>query len=235
MKKNYLLAILVCISLMAGCSRNLLLLMDSKLEQLEKQKSFVLMSMSFEDEISKIESFYPRTLLFKINEDEKLHKLRFNSDKQIYTVLNDEKKTVLMVIEIDSGNYFFSSVRGIVFFNGSNFLSSGNNLFEAPILLDFQINENEILYLGNIKLALRMKEVKSELRAGPITPLGGQKFVNSRTFDVKINDKYKRDIIEFEKILPNLKVHSIEKKILHQWKRPTSKEFKPMKTHTYFF
>ncbi len=84
-------------------------------------------------------------------------------------------------------------------------------------------------------MILRKKTSDSELSAGPTMPLIDQTAINEATFVVEINDNYERDINDFEKVFTDLKNHNVVKRIMPSWRRPSSEDFEPKKTHFSFF
>jgi len=72
-----------------------------------------------------------------------------------------------------------------------------SNSFKVPMAMNFNVEKNEILYIGNIHVIIK-----------------------DSTVEVEINDKYKSDMNEFEKTFPNLQGRNVVKRILPQWKQP---------------
>lgn len=225
MSKIKFMSFLICMSLMVGCATNWPKQFERKLSLLDR-KGLVLASVTFDNKLNK-GSLLPHSFLIGKNGDDNYEKYRFPFPA--LRALTENRKFYLIVMDVNNGNYFFYSVRGTIV---GVFLRP---LFEAPMLVGFQAKENEILYIGNIHLVLREKASDSELRAGPVTPLIDQATIANGTFDVEINDAYERDINEFEKVFPNLKGHSVVKRILPSWRRPSSQEFEPKKTHFFFY
>lgn len=225
MSKIRFMSFLICMSLMVGCATNWPKQFDKKLALLDR-KGLVLTRLTFDNKLNKSDALLPLTFLIGKNGKDSYEKYRLNSRHLRATT---ESRGYLIVMDVDNGNYFFYSVLGRamgLFFQP---------LFEAPMLVSFQVKENEILYIGNIHLVLRNKASDSELAAGPVIPLLDQATIAGATFDVEINDEYERDMNEFEKVFPNLKGHSVVKRILPPWKRPSSQEFEPKKIFPFFF
>jgi hypothetical protein len=94
-----------------------------------------------------------------------------------------------------------------------------------PIYLSFDIDAQQVVYLGRIEATMRKKEGE-EVVAGFFLPLFDQAAsgVTSGTFDVKIVDDYENDMLEFKQRYLVLDNQKIQKTILPQWRRLTSEE-----------
>ena len=208
MGKKNIFAFLVCFSMMLGCAGNSVKDFNKKLDQLDK-KGIVLATVTFENKIDKTNTLQPGAFVMSDPSDhaEQEYAL-YGSDH--FRVLTDDKKIWLIVLQLNEGNYFLSSVRGVVL--GGFFIP----VFEAPIGKDLQSKDNEIVYIGSIHLVLRKKLSKEEKSAGIFVAghIIHQVAIAGATIDVTINDKYQKDMKEFEKVFPNIKGYSIEKRIL---------------------
>ena len=229
MFKIKFMACLICMSLLVGCAAGTdwPKEMESKLAQLDK-KGLVLSSVTFENKLDETDSILPVSFLIGKKGEDDYEKYHF-SPSQHFRVLTFDRTFYLFVLELDPGNYSFYSMRGQII--GDMF----RPLFEAPMLESFQAKKNEILYIGNIHLVLREKASDLEHRAGPVIPLLDQASIINATLDVKINDEYEKDMVEFEKVFPNLKDYSVVKKILPPWRRPSPQQFETKKTAMFFW
>ena len=227
MSKIRFMTCLIFMSLMVGCATTATLQtqLEKKLALLDS-KGLVLTTVTFDNKLDN-RSLLPRLFLIGKDGNNKNDKYRFGS--QHLRALTEGRDFYLIILEENPGKHSFYSVRGSMV--GGVF----NPSFEAPMLVNYQAKENEILYIGNIHLVLRKKTSDLELRAGPVIPIFDQAAIGDATFDVEINDEYERDINEFEKVFINLKGHSVVKRILPSWSRPTSQEFKPKKTLMGFY
>lgn len=228
MSKIKFLLCLVCMSLMVGCATtNWPKQFEKKLAMLDK-KGLVLVTVTFNNNLDNTDSIHPEVFLISKDGGENYQKYNFTGLQHL-RVLNEGRNAYLIVLDVKRNDYYFYSIRGNII---GDFLKP---LFEAPILVNFQAKDKEILYIGNIHLVLRKKVSESELRPGPILPLMDQAAIGDATFDVEIRDMYERDMNDFEKVFPNIKGHPVVKKILPPWKRPSPEEFEPKKSHFFFF
>jgi hypothetical protein len=224
MLKGMVAVVLVLLSL-AGCAtENWPKRLETNLAQLDS-KGIVLATISYYNEWERGRALHPLTLVTgKINEDKKddvsyIHIPLDNGED--LRVLSKDGKHYLIVLQNDPGTHMFYSVRGNVL---GGFLEPA---FESPILATFQTKEHEIVYIGSIQLQMRKKKSDSEYSAGPMFPLIDQAGMGGATIDVVIDDDYETDIHNFEEVFPNLKDHTVIKRILPRWKRPSSKKFSP--------
>ena len=214
--------------LLSSCAPNISTKLDKKLSRLD-QNSLILLSLSFEDKLNKDTCVSAQSLRFLIGDSRNGHYDKIKLAEKNVVVEYKKFKYFLIIFDLPPGNHYFYSIRGKII----KFLRAP--IWEAPILLNFKTKENEIVYLGHIRLILREKVSENEFRAGPIIPLLDQAGIVNKTFDVVIVDNYEKDIEEFKKKFPKLTGQKIIKRILPNWKRPSSKEFNPKKTHLFFF
>lgn len=224
MSKVRFMLFLICMLLMVGCAMNLPSQFERKLSFLDR-KGLVLATITVHNKIDESDSLIPITYLIGNNGDNDYEKYSHH----FIRCLTENRDAYLIVMDLNSGEHFFYSIRGQV--RGDWTIP----LFEVPMLVNFTIKANEIIYIGNIHLVLRKKASDSEFRAGPIIPLVDQMVIGDATFDVEINDAYEKDMNEFEKAFPNIKGYNVVKRILPSWRRPSPQEFEPKKTHIFFF
>lgn len=208
MSKVKFMSCLICMSLVIGCAANSPKHFDKKLARLDR-KGIVLATVTSDNRLDKTDKLQPGAFVIsKKGENEKEYVLYASNHFRIFTENNEY---CLIVLEVNKGNHFISSIRGVVL--GDVFLP----VFETQVQRNFQANINEIIYIGNIHLILRKKASDSESSAG-VTFVPGRVIdsiaIAGTTIDVKINDEYERDMNEFEKAFPNLKGHTIIKRIL---------------------
>ncbi len=232
MSKIRFVLCLICVSLLLGCaSQNLQKNFEKKLTLLDR-KSLVLAKVTLHNQLHGTCGFILNSCLIGKDGDSDCEKYSVLSPTLTHLrALTEDRVSYLIVLEMDSGNYSFYSLRGII----TGHWSSLSPYIEAPMLVSFQVKEKEVLYIGSIHLMLRKKASDSELMAGPIIPLVDQAPIWGATFDVNIIDEYERDMQEFEKVFPSVKGHSVAKRILPSWRRPSSQEFEPKKTYYFFF
>lgn len=199
---------LIFLSLVVGCAGNSPKHFDEKLTRLG-QKGLILATVTSENRLDESDQIIPGAFMIrKIGEDEeKTYVLWGDRHFRLFT---ENEEYCLIVLEVDKGDYFISSVAGIV---DGDFTSPK---YEARIQRNFQAKENEIVYIGNIHLVLRKKASDSEISAGRFRWDRWTDHISiaGTTFDVEINDEYERDVNEFEKAFPNLKDYSVIKRIL---------------------
>jgi len=196
-------------SLMVGCAANSPKHFDKKLAQLDR-KGIVLATVTSENRLDRTDKLLPGAFVIRRNGENKEREYTLYASNH-FRVCPDDKQSCLIVLEVNKGNYFISSIRGAVL--GDFFLP----VFEARVLRNFQADINEIMYIGNIHLILRKKTSDSETGAGDSLPPGriiDQMAIAGTTIDVEINDEYEKDINEFEKAFPSLKGHTVIKRIL---------------------
>lgn len=209
MSKAIFLSCLICTSLMVGCAANSPKHFDKKLARLDK-KGIVLATVTSENRLDKTDKLLPGAFVIrKDGQDKEQEYVLYASNH--FRVCTKDNESCLIVLEVNKGNHFVSSIRGAVL--GDFFLP----VFEALVQRNFQANINEIIYIGHIHMILRKKASDSEVSAGVSLPPGriiDQMAIAGTTIDVEINDEYERDMNEFEKAFPNLKGYTVIKRIL---------------------
>lgn len=209
MSKVQFMSCLFCMSLMIGCAANSPKHFDQKLARLDK-KGIVLATVTSENRIDKTDKLLPGAFVIRKDGQNKEQEYVLYASNH-FRVCTKDNESCLIVLEVDKGNHFISSIRGAVL--GDFFLP----VFEAQVQRNFQANINEIIYIGHINMILRKKTSDSEVSAGDSLPPGriiDQMAIAGTTIDVEINDEYERDMNEFEKAFPNLKGHTVIKRIL---------------------
>ena len=209
MSKIQSLSCLIGMSLMVGCAANSPKHFDKKLAQLDR-KGIVLATVTSENRLDRTDKLLPGAFVIRRNGENKEREYTLYASNH-FRVCPEDKQSCLIVLEVNKGNHFISSIRGAVL--GDFFLP----VFEARVLRNFQADINEIMYIGNIHLILRKKTSDSETGAGDSLPPGriiDQMAIAGTTIDVEINDEYEKDINEFEKAFPSLKGHTVIKRIL---------------------
>ena len=200
---------LFCMSLILGCAANSPKQFDKKLARLGR-KGIVLATVSSDNKLDKTDVLLPGAFVIRKKGETKEQEYGLYASNH-FRVCSGDKKSCLIVLEVNKGDYFISSIKGAII--GDFTLP----VFEAQVQRHFQADINEIIYIGNIHLILREKTSDSEANAGDSFVPGriiDQMAIAGATIDVKVNDQYERDINEFEKTFPNLKSYTIIKKIL---------------------
>ena len=207
MYKIIFISCLICISLVVGCARNSPKHFDKKLAQLDR-KGIVLATVTYDNRLDITDKLQPGEFVIRKNGEGEEGYVLYGSNH--FRILTENKELYLIVLEVDKGDHFISSIRGVVL--GDVFLP----VFKAQVRRNFEANENEILYIGNIHMVLRKKASDSEISASVLHPvrLVDSIAIAGTTIDIEINDEYKRDMNAFEKAFPNLKGHTVIKKIL---------------------
>jgi len=207
MSKIKFISGLICISLVVGCAANSPKHFDKKLAQLDR-KGLVLATVTSDNRLDYNLKFQPGAFFIRKNsEDVKTYTLIGGNH---FRVCTGNKKFCLIVLEVNRGDHFISKIQGVAF--GAMFAP----VYQAQVWRNFQANENEILYIGNIHMVIRKKVSDSEISAAVLYPgrILSAAILAGTTIDIEINDEYKRDMNEFEKAFPNLKGHTVIKKIL---------------------
>ena len=209
MSKVKFLPCLFCMSLILGCASNSPKHFDKKLARLDK-RGIVLATVSSENKLDKTDMLLPGAFMIRKNGETKEKDYGLYASNH-FRVCSEDKKSCLIVLEVNKGDYFISSIKGVVM--GDFTLP----VFEALVRRHFQADINEIIYIGNIHMILRKKTSDSEASAGDSfvpTRIIDQMAIAGTTIDVKVNDEYERDINEFENAFPNLKKYTVIRKIL---------------------
>lgn len=194
---------------MVGCAANSPKHFDKKLSRLDR-KGVVLATFTYENKLDRSDEIVPGAFVIRENSKGKEKEYTLSASNH-FRVCDEDRNSCLIVLEIDGGNHFLSSVRGVVL--GDFHMP----VFEGAVQRHFQGNLNEIVYIGNIHMILRKKVSDSEASAGDSFRLGriiDQMTIRGATIDVEIGDEYERDIDAFEKAFPNLKNHTVTKRIL---------------------
>ena len=231
MNKIRLMLCLVCMLLTVSCATDLPTKFEKKLAVLER-KSLALMTIEYVNEFRE-DWEGPIPLAFLLGEDGDDRVMHDLGGRHL-RALSQNREFYLFVNEADKGDYFFYSIRGEIHGKPLGRFGGYKSFWEAPVLLNYQVKENEIVYIGNVRLILRKKTSDSEIKAAPgIIPDFREGSMSQATFDIQISDRYERDVNEFEKVF-NLKGHNVVKRILPSWKRPSSQEFQTKKTNLFF-
>jgi len=98
--------------------------------------------------------------------------------------------------------------------------------FTIPIYSVFEIEANEIIYLGHIEAHVVEKTNDDQLPAGPPLPLIVQLGVGASggTFVIEINDLFKNDIELFKNQYHYLSDYNIENRTLPPWKKRSKED-----------
>jgi len=200
--------------LVVGCAANSSKKFDKKLARLDS-KSVVLATVTSDNKLDKTDKLQPgRFVMKKAGESKKKYNLYASKHFRLFT---ENKKYCLIVLEVDEGDHYISTVDGVVL--GDVFLP----VFDAQVKHSFTANNNEIIYIGNIHMILRKKTSESEDSAGDHLLPGriiDQAAIAGTTIDVEINDEYERDMNQFVENFPNLKGYTVVKRILQHHQSP---------------
>ncbi len=100
--------------------------------------------------------------------------------------------------------------------------------FQIPLNSEFNLEPNQITYLGRVEAVNRERKTDEELRAGSIFPLIDQQVTGfaKGTFDVGIYDKYEEDVVLIKKNYPFMADYTIKNKVLPPWVRPSEEDMK---------
>jgi hypothetical protein len=153
-------------------------------------------------------------------------RLTFTVDKP-YNKIENQFNEYLIIINLSAGSYKIGCMHGqsrqIIF--GSKQSNNPLGYFYAPIFSDFELKQNNVVYLGHIEATVNERKNKGDAKAGPPTPVLDQITTGFLlgTFDIKIMDNFDEDVAIFKQkySLPN---SSVEKTILPPWKKPTDED-----------
>ena len=129
----------------------------------------------------------------------------------------------LVTFNLPPGQYKITAIRG----GCARGIGIGAAMatFDFPFDTPFNVNDNEVIYLGRIEMINRQRLSENELPSGDTTVTRKPQFDSgfaTGTFDVKIFDNLDQDIDKFKGQYPVLGKIKIEKRILPPWKKPTS-------------
>jgi len=201
--KIYLLVLLML--LVSGCATKMALTTNTKQLNMEK-KSIVIFRLRMVNKV--VPSFQPEVYKIWVLHLENSKKNQFIADKP-YAKAKKQYYEYLISLQLAPGKYKVADVVG-----GSwmPLLIAGH--FKFPIDAEFNVNSNEITYIGYIKMVNR-KRKKGEKRSGTLFPLIDQAATgfSTGTFDVSISDNYDEDIKIFKEKYPLMNNYTINKNI----------------------
>ena len=126
----------ICILLVVGCAANSPRHFDKKLSQLNI-KGIVIATVTSENRLDKSDKLQPGKFWIRKNGKEEGYTLIGGNH---FRLLTENKELWLIVLEVDKGDHFISTIGGVVI--GDFFCP----VFKVPVLRNFKVNENEILY-----------------------------------------------------------------------------------------
>lgn len=224
MSKIRLMLCLIFLSILVGCA-NWPKILDERLSQLDKYSLVLATFTVHENNIDKTSNLLPFYLVIGKTggKDYTTYRFPYPYGPFVYAKTDNNTSLNLLVLSQESGNYYFYEMHGEIFGltarrpkNAAeqamqldamgkrvpvvSLPAASSGFFKVPMLMNYKVEKNEILYIGNIHIIIK-----------------------GSVIEVEINDKYETDMYEFEKVFPNLKGRNVVKKILPSWKIPSLK------------
>ncbi len=112
-------------------------------------------------------------------------------------------------VQLEPGSYTLQSIGG----GSQHFKPPGN--FTCPVDATFELQPNEVVYIGRIDMRCRKRE-SGEARAGGLFPVIDQIYLGFRggTWDVAIQDQFYGDLAEYRRTYPFLEDVEIGKRLM---------------------
>lgn len=204
-RMGYLYIVLVVsIFFLNGCGKPMPLAKDSGAIDLKKG-SIGIFSLKISNKLSP--SYQPDVSTINvIGADGKPGK-KFKSNKAVNKV--DKKfNEYLLSFQLPEGEYKIEDV------SGSSGIFPVTGTFSFPINVNFSLDSNSIVYIGNIEMVNR-KRKDGEIWSGNLIPLLDQAVTgfSGGTFDVTVSDNYEEDLKRFKKEYPALDAYEIKRNI----------------------
>jgi hypothetical protein len=138
----------------------------------------------------------------------------------VYDSIQTDTGEFIISFQLPAGKYKLQKLYGI----SGIFPIIGN--FQIPLNSEFNLEQNQIAYLGRVEAVNRERNSDDELRAGSIFPLIDQQVTGfaKGTFDVKIYDNYEEDIALIKENYPFIANYTIRKSVLPPWVRPSKED-----------
>lgn len=201
----FIISIIAIIFLCVGCAT---MALSPGMKTLDlTQKSFALMTIKVSNKFKP--DYQPELSLFFVREVNSTFSKSFNlgtPHKQVTKEYNE----YLVSMNLIPGKYMLEYITG----SGEGFLVSGS--CEIHINKNFELEPNQVVYLGHIEAVNRERKNDSEKRAGPLLPLVDQQATGfyKGTFDITFSDSYDDDVAFFKMKYPVLGNYTIENKSL---------------------
>jgi hypothetical protein len=202
---RFLAALAACA--LAGCATVNHMAFDKNAGSVDVSKKSVVL-VAFEVKRTDDSRFQPVPFVVKTEKpgaQRKEDRDNFKVDKdQDEFVSEDGRSLFLARMALEPGRYRLTVVEGFA----RAFPITG--LFEIPLMTDFTVQPNSIVYLGRISATLRSRK-SGEFRAGPLLPLIDQSVsgLSTSTWDVTIENRADIDVPLYQKTFKALAAASI--------------------------
>ena len=206
--------------LLSSCASMKHMAISKKTEALDTSKeSIAIITAKTSNQIN--ESYEPNIQYAMIRSEEKEKTYVFGVQTAEGSIQTDTGEYVIS-FQLPPGKYKVQKLYGI----SGLFPIQGN--FQILLNSEFNLEPNQVAYLGRVEAVNRERKNDEELRAGSMFPLLDQHVTGfaKGTFDVKIYDNYKEDISLIKKNYPFMTNYDINNKVLPPWVRPTEEDMK---------
>lgn len=134
-------------------------------------------------------------------------RLVFDASEGLYQAIGEKGNSYLISMKLKPGNYSKLKIEGIA----TGFLIMGSFNFLPDY--EFNIKENQVLYLGELNATNIEKTKDHERRAGRVIPLLDQAVTgfSGGTFKLNLLDNYEANITDFRARYPSLRGQKIYK------------------------
>jgi hypothetical protein len=216
-----MLSALCALLIASGCATRMPMGVTKDTAKIDvSSQSTVLMTSSLANAFK--ESFHPETHFLNVekpNAQSASDRPNFVADSE-GALISDSGNQYLYRMQIAPGQYSLIAVTGFA----RRFPIMGT--FQVPMLLEFDVPPNSVIYLGRL-MAKTRERAETEFRAGPLIPLVDQAVsgFSRTTWDVEIRDDEADDLQNFRRGFPALRDVTVIKRLLHRWDRARAQEW----------
>jgi hypothetical protein len=208
MRNLRIFIVLLCCAF-GGCATVNQMAFDKKTDKVDlSRKSVVLMTLDvYRPDKSRFEPVPLVVNVEKPNAQSKQERQNFKLDKEQDTTKTEDGHTLFLVrMALEPGPYKLMAVTGLAR------AFPINGFFQVPLVTDFNVQPQSLVYIGRVSATLRSRE-SGEFRAGPLLPLIDQAIagMSNSTWDVTIGDQSDKDLPVFQQMYPALSSASIVK------------------------
>ena len=216
------IAVLLCCAL-GGCATVNHMAFDKKANKVDvASKSVVLMTVDvYRPEKSRFEPIPFVVNVEKPNAQSKVDRQNFVLDKNQDAIQTEDGHRLFLVrMALEPGPYKLMAVTGMAR------AFPINGFFQVPLVTDFNVQPQSVVYVGRVTAVLRSRE-GGEFRAGPVIPLIDQAIagMSNSTWDVMIADRSDNDLAVFKQSYPALNSASIVKAPLPPFDRAAAQRW----------
>ena len=198
------------VSFISGCAPTKHMAINEETQTLDtNNESIALMTIKTSNQL--VPAYQPEVYELHVwsTGKEKAQEYIFKVDEP-YNSVEKEFYEYMASIKLPPGKYTFQQIYGKAYIG----LAYGR--FFVPIYADFELEPNQVVYIGHIEAVNKKRVYASEVPAGPSLPWVSQSVTGFRlgTFDVKIHDNYDKDLALFKQTYPVLGTCAVEKVVL---------------------